>query len=488
MNAQKIGLFLGPLLFAFVLLFVYPDNMSYEARAVLASLLWMATWWITEAVPIAVTGLLPLFVFPFAGIMDMEQAGKPYASSIIFLFLGGFILAAGIERWNLHRRIALSILGIMGSRPSFIILGFMLATGFLSMWLSNTATAIMMVPIAVTVIQQLCVELGGESPTTTNFARSLLLGIAYAASIGGIATLIGTPTNAILVENIETMFGTKLSFVQWMLFGTPVCLLFLLATWLMLTKFSFPIPRSANADFKSLHDKIAEHRAALGKMSWEEKWMLVVFGSVVFCWTFASLLIGYFPILEDKLEEGACSIAGAVLLFLIPARQRDKNGHRQKLMDWETAERIPWGILLLFGGGLSLADSFKISGFSNWIGLQVAGLGGLPLFVLLLIVITLVCFLTEVTSNMATAAMILPILASLSTAMNLHPYWLMVGATCASSCGFMMPAGTGPNAIVFASRYLRIKDMIKAGFFLDLISIVLFTLYIYFFLPLFLDF
>ncbi len=490
MNRQKIGLLLGPFLYALVAFGIDFQDLSPEGQAILAATLWMAVWWVTEAVPIAVTALLPLVLFPLSGAMDIKTTGALYGHPIIFLFVGGFMIATAIERWNLHQRIALSIIAKIGSAPKSIVLGFMVATAFLSMWISNTATTIMMVPIGVAIVKQLE---GGRAPDLDNkFAKALLLGIAYAASIGGIATLIGTPTNVIFAGVVLEKYGLEISFANWMLFATPIAVFLLVVCWYYLVNIGFQLSDLEDSDNdKGLENLLAQQRA-LGPISYEEKVILAVFGAVAFSWMTRAFLLN--PFLPD-LSDTIIALIGAIVLFLIPTKKTnptrevidksldDIDVSPATILDWETAVKIPWGVILLFGGGLSLANAFDQTGLANWIGAQIDLLAALPLFLLLLLLIAMVNFLTEITSNVATVSMILPVLAALAITVGVHPYVLMIGATCAASCAFMLPVATAPNAIVFGSAYIQIEDMIKAGVWLNILSILLFALYVYFVLP-----
>jgi sodium-dependent dicarboxylate transporter 2/3/5 len=433
-----------------------------------------------------VTALLPLVLFPLSGAMDSKTTGALYGHPIIFLFVGGFMIATAIERWNLHQRIALSIIVKIGSAPQSIILGFMVATAFLSMWISNTATTIMMVPIGVAIVTQLE---GGKTPSLDNkFAKALLLGIAYAASIGGIATLIGTPTNVIFAGVVLEKYGLEISFANWMLFATPIAVFLLFVCWYYLVNIGFNLSELEGRASSEGMVSIQQQRQALGKMTYEEKVILAVFGTVAFAWITRSFLLNIFlPGLTDTI----IAIVGAIALFIIPTKNKSPrapvdtalDSSPATILDWDTAVKIPWGVILLFGGGLSLANAFDQTGLANWIGTQIDSLAALPLFLLLLLLIALVNFLTEITSNVATVSMILPVLAALAVTVGVHPYILMIGATCAASCAFMLPVATAPNAIVFGSAYIQIEDMIKAGVWLNVLSILLFALYVYFVLP-----
>lgn len=390
------------------------------------------------------------------------------------------MIALAMEKWNLHRRIAVSIISLVGTNMDRIVLGFMVATGFLSMWISNTATAMMMVPIGLAIIYQVSDALKDNPQIDTSkenfgFGKALMLGIAYSASLGGIATLIGTPPNTLLAGTIKKMYGIELSFAKWMLFGVPFAWIFILLVWFYLVKIAFP---SKVKQLPGGQGVIKSEKEKLGKASYEEKLVFVIFVLAALSWITRSFLLEK---IFEGLTDGIIAMVFAVLLFVFPS----KNKKGDRLLDWNTAVKLPWGILLLFGGGLAIAAGFVDSGLSEWIGLQLIGLQGVNLFIVILLVTALVIFLTEVTSNTATASMMYPIMASLAVALGFHPYALMIAAGVAASCAFMLPVVTPPNAVVFGSGYLRITDMVKAGFALSLSGILLVTLMIYFGIPLF---
>lgn len=471
-NKQKIGLFLGPALFAFILWFYEPTGLGDDGRAVLASSLWIAVWWITEAMPISITSLLPLILFPLSGGTDMNSAAAPFANKIIFLFIGGFMLALGIEKWNLHKRIALRILSSIGSSEQRVILGFMLATFLLSMWISNTATTMMMVPIALAVCQRL---FGSKRESGYNLHEvALLLSIAYAASIGGMATLIGTPTNLIFAAMIGDLFGTEIGFMQWMALALPFAISLVFLCWYFLTRVLFSF---------TMQDRPTEtglEAEELPRISREEKVVAAVFGIVALLWISRSWLQQAFvPALNDSI----IALAGGIVLFLWPS----VNDEKGRILNWTDIQRLPWGIVLLFGGGLSLASAFSSSGLSTWIGEGLQVFSGTPLLVVLLFTALLVNFLTEFTMNISTASMILPVLAQLSLSLGFHPLVLMVAATLAASCAFMLPIATAPNAIVFATERIGMHHMLRAGIALNLVSVLLIGLLCYFFLGWFWD-
>ena len=467
----------GPLAFFLVYYLADTPGLAPEGKLMLGLTLWMAIWWITEAVPIAGTALLPLMVLPLAGVLNLKQVSNNYMDPTVLLYMGGFLLATSIEKWNLHKRIALNIINLLGTDLRRIVLGFMLATGFLSMWISNSATALMMLPIGLAVIGQFKHHLGDENGIlSTNLAKNILLGIAYAASIGGMATLIGTPTNNVLRAVVEKLYSYTIDFNEWMLFALPFSMVLLAIAWFYLVNFGNPLPKKFNlTEAKSV---IQDQIVALGKISYEEKTVLAVFGLVCFSWITRSFLLA--PLLP-ALDDTIIALLGVMLLLLLPSS--GKSEPKGRILDWKTAEQIPWGVLILFGGGLALAEGFKETGLASWIGQHLSLIEGVSFFVLLLIIIAAVNFLTEVTSNVATASMLLPILASVAIKLDVHPFGLMVGATLAASCAFMLPVATPPNAVVFGPGYLKIKDMVKAGLWLNIISIILLTLMVYYILP-----
>ena len=456
LSPNRIGLFLGPILFAVILLFAKPEGLSSAGVAVLASTIWVAIWWITEALPISVTALLPIILFPLTGGLDLSTTTAAFGHKYIFLYIGGFLLAIAIERWNLHRRIALIIINFIGAGISKIILGFMLATAFLSMWISNTATTVMMLPIGMAIISQLMDHPDTPEDENKMFGKALMLGIAYSASIGGIATLIGTPPNLVLAGVVQENYGIEISFAQWFKFGFPISILMLTIAWFYLTKIRFKFKFEA---FPGGKTEIKRLLSSLGKMAYEEKIVLCVFVSTAFLWMGRSVLQQWIPAIDDTI----IAMCAGIILFILPSKDK-----KRKIITWDEAVKLPWGILLLFGGGMALAAGFKSSGLALWIGSQMTLLSGMTLIILILILITCVNFLTEITSNLATTAMLLPILAAMATTLGIHPYYLLVAATVAASCAFMLPVATPPNAVVFGSGYLTIPDMVKAGIWLNI--------------------
>lgn len=474
MNTSRIGLLLGPLLFILVIQFVSPVDLSNEGVALLAITAWIAIWWITEAIPIAATALLPLLLFPLTGVLGIKDTSLAYSDPMVLLYMGGFMIAVSIEKWNLHKRIALNIIAFMGTDLKRIILGFMVATAFLSMWISNTATSLMMLPIAIAVVSQLGNQSIDRSLAEKTIGRALMLGIAYGASIGGMATIIGTPTNIILVGVIKKSFGVEIGFSQWMMIGLPIAVILLVICWYYLVNLAFDLSLAKQS--KGGKEEIDEQLKALGSISKQEKRVLWVFLGVSTAWIGRTFLLQpLIPVLDDTI----IALTGVMLLFVLPSGE----GNNKKLLDWDVAEKIPWGILILFGGGLTLATGFQQTGLAQWIGEQFILVQNIPFWLFLLFIIAAVNFLTEITSNVATASMLLPILAAVALAMNVHPYGLMVGATFAASCAFMLPVATPPNAVVFGSGYLTIPAMIKAGIWMNVISIVVVVLITLFLLP-----
>lgn len=458
-RTRTFGLLLGPALFAAMLLLPAPEGLAPVGWRVAAVAVLMAVWWVTEAVPIPVTGLLPIALFPVLGIAGAGEATAPYADPLIFLFLGGFLIALGLERWNLHKRIALGVVSVVGTRPAALVGGFMLATAFLSMWVSNTATAVMMLPIGLSVIGLLAREGEGAG----GFATALLLGIAYAASIGGLATLIGTPPNALLAAFMARSYGVEIGFAQWMAIGLPVAAVLLLCAWLILTRLAFALPRAAVTGSAEL---IRGEIAALGRITGPEIRVGLVFLAAACLWVARPALGGVLP---AGVNDTVIAIAAGIALFVIPAGGGAPAG--TALLDWRDAKRLPWGVLLLFGGGLSLAAAIGKSGLATWIGAGFAGLGAWPVILVVLLVTAAIVFLTELTSNTATAAAFLPLMASVAPALGADPFLLTIPVALAASCAFMLPVATPPNAIVFGSGQLTVAQMARAGFLLNLAGI-----------------
>jgi sodium-dependent dicarboxylate transporter 2/3/5 len=488
---NRIGGWLGLLLFVAIWFGPELDPARPAVSRMLAIAVLMATWWVTEAIPIPATALVPVVLFPLTGIMKGAAVAREYMSWLILLFLGGFLIAIAVERWNLHRRIALHILAVIGGRPHRLVLGFMVATAFLSMWLSNTATTMMMLPMALSLIalyddrNEQRSRAGQEvDRLASNFPLVLMLGLAHSASIGGLATLIGTPPNGVLVTQFEEIFpnAPAISFAQWMAFAAPMSIAFLIVDWLLLSRVIYPLPTSSPFSGRAF---IREEIERLGPITPEEKRVALVFAGVALLWmtrksiAFGSAftLPGWSVLFSEGsgigslVDDGTVSIGMALLLFLIPASK--EKGRR--LMDWNDAKAVPWGILLLFGGGLALARGFEVSGLSAWIGSGFEVLAEAPRVGLVAAVAAIVAGLTELTSNTATASMSLPIMASLARAIQADPRLLMIPAALAASCAFVLPVSTPPNAIVYGSDRVPITKMIKAGLIMEVIGLVLIT-------------
>lgn len=478
--SKTIGLVIAPVLFILLLLIPSSENLPQNAVYVLAIATLMAAWWITEAIPIPATAMLPIFLFPVFGVMDGSSVTQAYAHHLIYLFLGGFLIAVTMEKWNLHRRIALHTILFFGTTPNRIIFGFMVSSAGLSMWISNTAATMMMLTIGIAVLKQIGHEIKHDKSLQVDtrqehfqFGIALMLGIAYAASIGGISTLIGTPPNAVLAGIIETQFQQSIGFLDWMMFALPLSIIMLIVTWVYLTRFAYP---SEIKQIPSSKAVLKQEMEELGLMSKEEKIVLFVFCGVALAW----MTRGLIEIEQLKLiKDSTIAIGGALLLFIIPSNLKK----REFLLDWQTALKIPWDILILFGGGFALAKGFSDSGLTQALAIQLNVLQGSNLFFIIIAVIMMVIVLTEITSNVATASMILPIIAALAIAINIHPYCLMFAVAISASFAFMLPVATPPNAIAFSSRYVTIRQMVKAGIWLNLFGLILIALFINYYLP-----
>ncbi|HRW97156.1 MAG TPA: SLC13 family permease [Bacteroidales bacterium] len=457
-----------------------PGNKMVTATLAVAFL--MAVWWVTEAVPLAVTSLLPVALFPLLGIMDGKSVSASYFNDVIFLFMGGFIIALAMQRWNLHRRIALSILVMIGTSPGRILLGFMSATAFLSMWISNTATAMMMIPILLSVINKLDETV--DENVINRYSIGLLLGVAYSASIGGMATLVGTPPNLSFVRIFQIYFpdAPEISFARWFMFALPITLVFFGFAWVLLyVMFSPSKHKWSNVDKNSLRLQLLE----IGPMSYEEKVVFINFISVAILWLFrADLNFGWFTIpgwaqifpFSEYINDGTVAIFIAVLLFVLPSRAENT----RRIMNWKTAENIPWHIILLFGGGFALASGFKESGLSTWFGSQLVWVADYHVLLVIFFISFMMTFLTELTSNTATTEMILPILAGIAISSGINPLLLMLPATLSGSMAFMLPVATPPNAIIFATNRIKVIEMARAGIYLNLAGAAIITVMTYF--------
>ncbi|GAB49622.1 SLC13 family permease [Mobilicoccus pelagius] len=501
---QLTGLAAG-LLAAALVYVLMPGDVPADARLTAATAVLMGLWWMTEAVPIPATALLPLVVFPlFASDVSVNDVGASYGNNIIFLFMGGFFLALAMQRWNLHRRIALVTVRLMGTSSSLVIAGFMIATGFLSMWVSNTATAVMMLPIGVSVLMLVAgldadaadpdheadaasapdadadpatdagadpaTDAAVEEATRTNFGTALMLGIAYSASLGSLGTLIGTPPNTLLAGFMDQTYGVRIDFFRWMMVGVPLAVVFLVVCWFLLTHVLFRPETARIAGGRELFDTELEK---LGPTSSGERRVLAIFVLAATAWVALPLVSEFVLGLKSSLvSDAGIAIIVGLLLFLLPSG----SARGVRLLDWDTAVSLPWGVLLLFGGGLALSEQFTSSGLTKWIGGQVSALGALPVVALMAIIAAGVLFLTELTSNTATAATFLPVAGGVATGLGIDPMLLAVPVALSATCAFMLPVATPPNAIAYGSGYVSVGQMVKGGLLLNLIGIVLVTL------------
>lgn len=461
----RIGLLLGPALAILISVLPPPEGLERVGMLVAAVLVLMAVWWATEAVPIAVTSLLPLGLLPLTGVAPLRDIAAPYADHVVLLLLGGFIIAIGIEKWDLHRRIALNVLVVSGARLKLLAAGFMLATALLSMWISNTATTLMMAPIALSV----AVSAGGG----VRLATALLLGIAYSASIGGLATPVGTPTNLIAMGWLRENAGVDISFREWMSFGLPVTLMMLPLAWLVLT---WRLKSTAGAA-EAASATVREQRDALGRMTTPETRVAMVFGAVALAWMTREQLV-MIPLLSGLTDMGI-AILGAIAMFLVP-HGGPTTGERRRswaLLTWDDAKALPWEVVLLFGGGLSLAAAVQASGLAGWLGNSLAILSAVPPIVLILVIVTIIIFLTEIMSNVAAMTTFLPVLGALAAATGVDVRALILPCAMAASCAFMLPIATGPNAVVFGTRQFSIGRMMRHGLWLNIACVLIVTLY-----------
>ncbi|WP_455385233.1 SLC13 family permease [Acidihalobacter prosperus] len=459
---KLISLWLGPLVMLALLLLPAPSGLKPEAWHLVALAAWMVIWWMSEAVPVAITALLPIPMMPMLGIAGQKAVGASYGDPLIFLFLGGFLIAAAMQRWGLHRRIALRIVKIAGTGPQGIIAGFMLATAFLSMWISNTATAVMMYAVGISMVEFVSARVD-DPAKARRFGIALLLGVAYSASIGGVGTLIGTPPNTLLAGFLNDTYGIRIGFSTWMLMGVPLVVVMLPLTWLLLCRVVFPVK---GIDLGGAAGLIDEELRQMGPMSRGERIVLAVFLCTAALWIFRQPLVALTGL---TVTDTSIALLAAAVLFALPASVQAG----QFTVDWDAARKVPWGVLLLFGGGLALAGAFKSTGLAAAIGEAVAGLSAVDISLIVLITIAAIIFLTELTSNTATTATFLPILGAVAVGLGQNPMVLAVPAALAASMAFMMPVATPPNAIVFSYEGLHIADMMKAGLWLNLLAIVL---------------
>ncbi len=491
---RLIGLILGVVLFVVILSLPSPAGMSAEARKMAAVVALMASWWISEATHIAVTALVPVAAYPLLGIMKSTEVAPHYANHLIFLYIGGFVIALAMEKWNLHRRVALATIALVGTHPRRLVLGFMMATAFLSMWVSNTATTMMMLPVAMAVATQISESalVDGQSDEETPervrsaFGLVLLLGVAYSASIGGVGTIVGTPTNVAFLGFAAERFPEQppISFLDWMLVGVPVAVVFLPLTWLFLCRFGGRLPLN-RIRFTASQSIIDDERRKLGAMSGPEKIVLGAAVTVASLWIFRQpIQVGEFTIpgwsgifpFPEFLHDATVGIFVAIMLCLIPVNFRggvDWQGKRERfVMDWPSIQRgVPWGIVILFGGGFALAAGMSHTGLAAWLGGLLAGLKGAPLVFVLPLVCLMATGLSEMTSNVATVLMLCPVLAEAALELGINPYLLLIPATILASFAFTLPVSTPPNAVVFSSGWITIPAMCRAGIFLDVLAV-----------------
>ena len=472
---QKKGFLIGLASFFILLFLPSPEGLNSTAWTVAAIAVLMAIWWATEAIPVAVTALLPLALFPLLGITSFEEAAVPYANKNIYLFLGGFILALGIESSGLHKRIALKMIIAVGSSGASLIGGFMLVAALISMWVMNTSTTLMLLPIGLAVCTVMADTIPGLSEKQKkDFDTALLLGIAYAATIGGMSTLIGTAPNIVFSSFMQDTYGVEISMLNWMMLGVPLAAVLLLGAWISLTKYVFKINFEASSESKLELKKILDEMGALSK---DEIRISIIFGLAVFAWVFRKLLVNFE--LFSGLTDAGIAIIAAILIFMTPSATK-----KGDLLKWEKSKDLPWGLLILFGGGLSLAAQISSSGLGIWIGESLIVLSTIPPILLILAVAALIIFLTEITSNVTTTTTFLPVFGGVAIAIGILPVSLTIPVCLAASCAFMLPVATPPNAIVYGSNKFTIATMMKAGIALNIIGILVVTLFSYFLAPL----
>jgi len=472
-KSKILGLLLGPIVFFCIQILPF-DFISQMADAVIAVALWMVIWWISEAVSISVTALLPLVLFPVLKILPIADVGANYGSPIVFLFFGGFVLALALEKVQLHKRIALTIIKITGTTPNKVVLGFMLATAFLSMWISNTASTVVMLPIALSVINLLVDDTDGFTKADKNFALSVMLGIAFSANAGGIATVIGTPPNSVLIGLLENEYNIEISFLKWMLLGLPFTLVMLTIIYLVLVKWFF---KTDGIEFGTSSDVISIELKKLGTISKKEKRVLTVFAIAVFLWIFRTLINKILPGLV--LTDTIISLIAAMSLFAFPFNIKK----HEFILDWNDTQKLPWGILILFGGGLALAKGMSASGIVDLVATSIAQ-AEISILITVCLLIILMLFMTELMSNVALVAVLAPVVAGIAIGLEINMLYVLIPVTMASSCAFMLPMATPPNAIVFASGYVKVHEMARVGIILNIIAVILLILLFQFFIPL----
>lgn len=472
LSRQQIGLILGPLLFSIILFIPDLTGLPLAPRAVLAVTGWTATWWVTEAIPIYATSFLPLILLPMTGGTDQETATMAYGNPIVFMYMGGFIIALAVEKWDLHKRIALTIISFIGTSGKKIILGVLIATAFLSMWISNAAVALMMLPIALALISQVKEQGVMKDESLDSFAKGLLLTVAYAASIGGLATIIGSVPNAVLVGIANSTLDADISFTDWFIFGLPISLLLLAFLYFYITKMKFKFVENEEIPSTFAKDELEK----LGPMTKNEILVALVFFFTGSLW----VVSGFLPdVISNHLTDTIIGMLGGVSLFVIPSTKE-----KGKLLEWDDMKDLPWGLLVLFGGGMSLAAGFDDSKLTEWFGDLLSGLEVFPYILIIIILAASVLAMTELMSNTATSNMIIPITIGLAAGIGIAPYGLMATVALAASCAFMLPISTPPNAAVFSSDHLNIETMAKAGIWMNIVSLIVIVLAVYFLQPL----
>lgn len=485
-NLSRIGLFTGPII-ALVIFIFMPDQyasidgetlaIGHATRTIAATVGWMAVWWMTEAIPVYATALLPLALLPALGGLSIRAVAAPYSNEVIYLYLGGFIVALTMQRWQLHKRVAYSALRLSGTTPRQIIGTFMAIAAIGSMWISNTATTMMLLPVVLSVISLVAER--DDLPThesNHNLSTALLLGTAYAATIGGMGTIIGTPPNVFVVSYLQNQLGIEISFARWMTFGVPLVMVFAPLGWLLLTRWILPVGEKPIEGIKELIDKEQKELGPMSTQEWRVLWVFLIMATL---WItrpiVTSLEIGGLQVFSGLTDAGIAIIA-ALSLFCIPAGGKEK----QAMVNWETATKLPWGLLVLYGGGLSLAAMMDQYGVSSYIGTLAVGMDGLPQLVIVVSVLVMMMLLSELTSNTATAATLIPIFAALAPALGLNPLWLIIPAGFGASCAFMLPVSTPPNAIIFSTERFTIGEMVRAGVWLNIVGVIVITTMVYF--------
>lgn len=472
LSRQRIGLVLGPLLFSIILFIPDLTGLAYAPRATLAVTAWTAVWWVSEAIPIYATSFLPLFLLPITGGTDQDTAAMAYGNPIVFMYMGGFMIALAVEKWNLHKRIALTIISFIGTSGNRIVLGVLIATAFLSMWISNAATALMMLPIALALVSQIEERNVMKGDSLDSFGKGLLLTVAYSASIGGLATIIGSVPNAVLVGIANSTLDANITFTDWFIFGFPITIVLLAFLFFYITRMKFKFEENEEISSTFAKDELEK----LGPMDKNEILVAIVFFFTGVLW----ISSGFLPeAISNHLTDTIIGMLGGTSLFVIPSTKE-----KGKLLEWDDMKDLPWGLLVLFGGGMSLAAAFDDSKLTEWFGELLGGLHVFPYFIIILILAVSVLMMTELMSNTATSNMIIPITIGLAAGIGLEPYGLMATVALAASCAFMLPISTPPNAAVFSSDLLNIETMAKAGIWMNIVSVIVIVLAVYFFQPL----